>query len=57
MLQRRYDIGRGRRYKEWWNRQSGPPKGELIEIPNDLWTDKPAAPSPNAGDSGTPLHK
>lgn len=37
MVSRRYDKERGIRYKKWWARQSGPPKGELIKIPKEVW--------------------
>ena len=41
MTSRRYDRNRGRRYKEWWSRQSGPPQGELIRVPDEMWVNRP----------------
>lgn len=49
MIQRRYDKKRGHRYKEWWSRQSGPPKGELIQISKEVWTGRNSGTSKKTG--------
>ncbi|MBI4862684.1 MAG: hypothetical protein HY815_20850 [Candidatus Riflebacteria bacterium] len=32
-----YDRERAKRYKRWWAKQRGAPKGELIEVPLETW--------------------
>lgn len=32
-----YNRDRGRRCKNWWAHQKGPPQGELKRVPAELW--------------------
>lgn len=34
----RYDRERGRRYKKWWSQHRGPPEGDVIKVPLEVWT-------------------